>query len=66
VQEITERTDPETLERRLEPTSLAVNDIGEVRLRTSSAVVADPYVVNRETGAFILIDEDSNDTVGHG
>ncbi|HYB31162.1 MAG TPA: adenylyl-sulfate kinase [Solirubrobacteraceae bacterium] len=66
VQEITERTDPDTLERHLEPTSLAVNDIGEVRLRTSSSVVADPYVVNRETGAFILIDEDSNDTVAAG
>ena len=66
VQEITERTDPETLERQLEPTSLALNDIGQVRLRTSSAVVADPYTVNRATGAFILIDEDSNDTVAAG
>ena len=35
VQEISERTDPETLERRLEATSLAVNDIGRVRLRTT-------------------------------
>ncbi len=66
VQEITERTDPETLERLLEPTSLAVNDIGRVTLRTSAPVVADPYTVNRVTGAFILIDEDSNDTVGAG
>ena len=66
VQEISERTDPETLERLLEPTSLAVNDIGRVTLRTSAPVVADPYTVNRVTGAFILIDEDSNDTVGAG
>jgi bifunctional enzyme CysN/CysC len=66
VQEITERTDPETLERLLEATSLAVNDIGRVTLRTSAPVVADPYTVNRVTGAFILIDEDSNDTVGAG
>ena len=66
VQAITERTDPETLDRQLEPTSLAVNDIGRVTLRTSSAVVADPYSVNRVTGAFILIDEDSNDTVAAG
>ena len=35
-------------------------------LRTSSPVVADPYAVNRVTGAFILIDEDSNDTVAAG
>ena len=66
VQEITERTDPESLERLLEPTSLAVNDIGQVRLRTNSAVVADSYTLNRVTGAFILIDEDSNDTVAAG
>jgi bifunctional enzyme CysN/CysC len=66
VQEITERTDPETLERRLEPTSLGVNDIGRVTLRTSAPVVADPYALNRVTGAFILIDEDSNETVAAG
>ena len=28
--------------------------------------VADPYAENRTTGAFILVDEDSNDTVGAG
>ena len=66
VQVISERTDPETLERQIEPTSLEVNDIGKVTLRTNSPVVADPYRLNRVTGAFILIDEDSNDTVGAG
>src|SRR3984885_5773076 len=66
VQEIIERTDPETLERQLEPTSLALNDIGQVRLRTNTAVIADPYTTNRVTGAFILIDEDSNETVAAG
>jgi bifunctional enzyme CysN/CysC len=66
VQVISERTDPETLERQIKPTALHVNDIGQVTLRTSSPVVADPYTRNRVTGAFILIDEDSNDTVGAG
>jgi bifunctional enzyme CysN/CysC len=66
VAEISERTDPETLERQLSPTALAINDIGQVRLRTSKPVVADPYMLNRVTGAFILIDEDSNDTVAAG
>jgi bifunctional enzyme CysN/CysC len=66
VQVISERTDPETLERQVEPISLVVNDIGRVTLRTSSPVFADPYSVNRVTGAFILIDEDSNDTVAAG
>jgi bifunctional enzyme CysN/CysC len=66
VQEIIERTDPETLERQLEPTSLVLNDIGQVRLRTNTAVIADPYTTNHVTGAFILIDEDSNETVAAG
>jgi bifunctional enzyme CysN/CysC len=66
VQSIRERTDPRTLERRPEPLALALNDIGEIVLRTSSVVLADPYVVDRVTGAFILIDEHSNDTVGAG
>jgi bifunctional enzyme CysN/CysC len=66
VHEIIERTDPETLERQLEPTSLALNDIGQIRIRTSAPVLADPFAVNRGTGSFILIDEDSNDTVAAG
>ena len=66
VQSITERTDPETLERQVEATGLLLNDIGRVTLRTSAVVVADPYVVNRVTGAFVLVDEDSNDTVAAG
>ncbi len=63
---ILDRIDPETLERQIEPTALALNDIGQVTLRTSSPIVADPYAANRVTGALILIDENSNDTVAAG
>ena len=35
-------------------------------LRTSSVVVSDPYDDNSDSGAFILIDETTNDTVGAG
>ena len=66
VQEIHERTDPQTLESESAPTELALNDIGRLTLRTSSRVLADPYTVNRVTGAFVIIDEHSNDTVGAG
>jgi len=37
-----------------------------VRLRLSEPLCVDPYAENRETGAFILIDEATNDTVGAG
>ena len=48
------------------PERLELNDIGVVRLRLSEPLAVDPYAENRETGAFILIDEASNDTVGAG
>ncbi len=66
VQAINDRWDPETLEIHDDPNALALNDIGRVSLRTSSPVLADPYRDNGVTGAFILIDEHSNDTVAAG
>ncbi|MFF0709048.1 adenylyl-sulfate kinase [Gordonia sputi] len=66
VQALERKLDPETLLEQVGPSELALNDIGTLTLRTSSVVVADPYASNRDTGAFILIDEASNDTVGAG
>ena len=45
---------------------LALNDIGRVRLRVSSPLPAEPYAANRVTGAFILVDEGTHETVGAG
>jgi sulfate adenylyltransferase large subunit len=56
----------ETLESRPGADSLGRNEIGRVALRASTDLVYDPYAVNRQTGAFILIDEHTNDTVGAG
>jgi sulfate adenylyltransferase large subunit len=58
--------DVHTLERDPPPAELALNDIGRVRLRTSTPLVFDPYKTNRRTGSFILIDETSNETAGAG
>ncbi|UCZ89797.1 adenylyl-sulfate kinase [Gordonia sp. WA4-43] len=66
VQSLERRLDPDTLIEHVAPGELVLNDIGTVTLRTSSVVPADPYASNRDTGAFILIDEASNDTVGAG
>ncbi|OZC29394.1 adenylyl-sulfate kinase [Gordonia polyisoprenivorans] len=66
VQSLERRLDPESLLEVVRPTELGLNDIGTVTLRTSSVVVADTYAQNRDTGAFILIDEASNDTVAAG
>jgi bifunctional enzyme CysN/CysC len=66
VQALHNRLDPETLDELDGPVELSLNDIGSVTLRTSSVVIADPYSDNRDSGAFILIDETSNDTIGAG
>ncbi|QEC46301.1 sulfate adenylyltransferase [Baekduia soli] len=66
VDEIRDLLDVHTLDRHAPPTELGLNDIGRVRLRTRRPLVADPYASNRATGAFILIDETSNDTVAGG
>ncbi|WP_068809397.1 sulfate adenylyltransferase subunit CysN [Thauera phenolivorans] len=50
-----------------EPASgLAMNDIARVTLKLAQPIVADRYADNRATGAFIIIDESTNNTVGAG
>ena len=58
--------DVATLERVDPPAELQLNDIARVVLRTSADLYADPYDQNRTTGAFILIDDHTNDTVAAG
>jgi sulfate adenylyltransferase large subunit len=66
VDAIIDVVDVQTLERGPAPSELGLNDIGRIRLRTRRPVIADPYARNRVTGAFILIDEATNDTVAGG
>jgi sulfate adenylyltransferase subunit 1 len=56
----------EDLEERVGADALGRNEIGRVALRVSSELHYDAYAVNRQTGAFILIDEATNETVGAG
>ena len=58
--------DIHTLEDQPAPAQLELNDIARVRLRLSEPLAVDAYGDNRTTGAFILIDESTNDTVGAG
>ena len=43
-----------------------LNDIGRISLRTSAPLIADSYKRNRITGSFVLIDEQTNETVAAG
>jgi sulfate adenylyltransferase large subunit len=65
VDELEHQVDVNTLEHG-PAQELGLNEIGRVKLRTSSPVMVDRYRRNRTVGSFILIDEASNDTVGAG
>ncbi len=58
--------DVNTLHRIDEASSLSLNDIGRVTLRTTTPLFFDEYSRNRSTGSFILIDEATNRTVAAG
>jgi sulfate adenylyltransferase subunit 1 (EFTu-like GTPase family) len=58
----TSQVTPATIESQ----GLAMNDIGKVTIHSSRALFIDSYKLNRETGAFILIDRQSNATVAAG
>jgi sulfate adenylyltransferase large subunit len=66
VDQILDVVDVHTLDRVEAPSELGLNDIGRVRIRTRRPLLADPYAQNRVSGAFILIDETTNDTVAGG
>jgi bifunctional enzyme CysN/CysC len=55
----------ETFEH-LAATQLDVNEIGVCAIELSEPIAFDPYVENRDTGGFILIDRISHQTVGAG
>jgi sulfate adenylyltransferase large subunit len=65
-EELVSRIDVHTLEDVPAPERLELNDIGVVQLRLSEPLCVDPYEENRTTGAFVLIDEATNETVGAG
>jgi sulfate adenylyltransferase large subunit len=66
VEELVAVTDIHSLDDVPAPERLELNDIGVVRLRLSEPLAVDSYADSKETGALILIDEASNDTVAAG
>ena len=60
------RWDVNNLAREENIDQLAINDIGQVQLSLQQAITATPYADNQLSGAFILIDEATNNTVAAG
>ena len=66
VTEIEDRINVSTFEPEPDAPELALNDIGEIRLKTSKPLIFDGYATNRLTGSFILIEQGTNATVAAG
>jgi sulfate adenylyltransferase subunit 1 len=60
------RVDIHTLGEQPAPSALQMNDIARVAFALQQPIFVDRYSANRVTGAFVLIDEASNQTVAAG
>ena len=66
VKELKYKIDINTLHRILDIDTLDMNDIGRISLRTAKPLFYDAYKKNRQTGSIIIIDEQTNETIGAG
>jgi bifunctional enzyme CysN/CysC len=65
IAELRYNVDVNTLEKH-PATQLAMNEVGHVLLSLNQRIAYDPYKANSATGAFIIIDRLTNNTVGAG
>ena len=66
VREVKYHVDVNSLHKIEDVDGFAMNDIGRISLRTATPLIYDSYRRNRQTGSFILIDPDTNETVAAG
>lgn len=66
VRELKYKVNINTLHRIEDIDELKMNDIGRITLRTSNPLFYDAYKKNRQTGSLIVIDEQTNETIGAG
>jgi sulfate adenylyltransferase subunit 1 len=66
VKELKYKIDINTLHRMQDIDTLDMNDIGRISLRTAKPLFYDVYKKNRQTGSIIIIDEQTNETIGAG
>jgi len=65
VSTIAYKIDVNTLEEQA-TTNLKMNDIARITFKLAQPLMIDSYSINRATGAFIIIDESTNNTIGAG
>ena len=66
IKDIRYKVDINTLHKIEDDLSIGLNEIGRILIRTTQPFFYDSYKKNRGTGSIILIDENTNETVGAG
>eukprot|EP01093_Parvamoeba_rugata_P011923 TRINITY_DN3386_c0_g1_i1.p1 TRINITY_DN3386_c0_g1~~TRINITY_DN3386_c0_g1_i1.p1 ORF type:complete len:419 (-),score=90.41 TRINITY_DN3386_c0_g1_i1:2282-3538(-) len=66
VKELKYKIDINTLHRIEGIDKVEMNDIARVSIRTAKPIFYDAYKKNRQTGSIIIIDEQTNETIGAG
>jgi sulfate adenylyltransferase subunit 1 len=66
VKELKYKVDINTLHRIENIDKIEMNGIGRISIRTSKPLFYDTYRRNRQTGSLIIIDEQTNETIGAG
>ena len=66
IKDIKYKIDINTLHRIENIEQIEMNDIARISIRTSKPLFVDSYNRNRLTGSIILIDEQTNETIGAG
>ena len=66
IRSINFRRNINTLEKEQNVSELVMNDIAEIAIHTAQPLVFDAYAENKVTGSLIIIDPDTNETVGAG
>ncbi len=63
VRDVLHKIDVSSLDQ-LEDKSVKLNEIARIQLRTASPISIDGFAANRANASFILVDENTNETVG--
>ena len=66
VREISEKINLDTLAFEHVTGNISLNEISRITLKTAQPIAFDSYQANRNNGGFILIDENTNNTVAAG
>jgi bifunctional enzyme CysN/CysC len=66
IRDVDYRIDVNTLHRDESAETLSLNEIGRIKMRTTTPLFVDEYRRNRTTGSFLIIDEATGATVGAG